>query len=86
MISENAVMRGSYDDLQVGLSVLIASSASYAALELAVVSLLAKVRPETKLLGISTSPHVRPQCERTTGKLIRQQSPPYEQALVSRRR
>ena len=35
MISENAVMRGSYDDLQVGLSVLIASSASYAALELA---------------------------------------------------
>ena len=35
MISENAVMRGSYDGLQVGVSVLIAISASDAALELA---------------------------------------------------
>jgi NO-binding membrane sensor protein with MHYT domain len=34
MISENAVRRVSYDDLQVDLSVLIAISASYAALEL----------------------------------------------------
>jgi hypothetical protein len=35
MISANAALTGSYDPLQVALSVLIAISASYAALDLA---------------------------------------------------